>query len=304
MYDIIVIGGANLDLLVKTKSETLKHKEHLDLCYHLGEKILISHLFSFTGGGGTNTAVAFSRLGLKTAFIGCLGDDINGKIILDELKKEKVSFLGKIKKGETGHSIILPGRGDRTILVSKGVNNDLNFKNIKLSNLKAKLLYISTLLGESFKTAEKLASFASKKGIKIAFNPSIYLARQASKLFSFLKKVDILILNKEEAEALSKRKEIKDILRILEKSIKPVGIVVITSGNKGIYACQDSKIYIKKIKSINPVDSTGAGDAFASGFAYGIIKNKGIKKAIDYGHKEALSVLSHLGAKNNLLKRL
>lgn len=304
MHDIITVGSANLDVLVKTKSETLKHREHFDLCYHLGEKVLVSRVLSFTGGGGTNTAVAFSRLGLKTAFIGCLGGDVNGKIIMQELKKEKVLFLGKIKKGETGYSIILPGRGDRTILVCKGINDRLKFSDINLTKLKTCWLYISTMLGESFKATEKLASFASKKGIKIAFNPSIYLARQTSELSSFLKKVDILILNREEAEALSKRKEIKDTLRTLEKAIKSAGIVVVTAGNKDIYAINKNKIYVKKIKPIIPVDSTGAGDAFASGFVYGIIRKKSIKKALDYGHKNAISVLSHLGAKNNLLRRL
>ena len=92
MYDIITIGSASIDLFIKTEGEIRKHHDHLDICYHLGNKLLVKDLIFSTGGGGTNTAVAFSRLGLRTAFIGVVGADDNGEIILRELEKERVNF--------------------------------------------------------------------------------------------------------------------------------------------------------------------------------------------------------------------
>jgi len=68
--------------------------------YPVGGKMLIKDLKFDVGGGGTNTAVAFSRLGLKTGCICEFGKDENGRKILDLLKKEKVKFLGKIVGGE------------------------------------------------------------------------------------------------------------------------------------------------------------------------------------------------------------
>ncbi|MEI6850126.1 MAG: PfkB family carbohydrate kinase, partial [archaeon] len=71
-----------------------------------------------------------------------------------------------------------------------------------------------------------------------------------------------------------------------------------------IIASDSLRVFTKQIHPINPVDKTGAGDAFAAGFVYSMIKGKSIQEAMDAGHKEALSVMAYIGAKNNLLKKL
>lgn len=302
MYDIITIGSATLDVFLKTRPELIKHKSHIDIAYPLGSKVLASQINFTTGGGGTNSAVAFSRLGLKTAFIGALGNDTNGSFILNELKKEKVDFLGKIKSEDTGYSIILPEHNNRTILTYKGANDYLSFSDIPFSRINSKWLYVSTMLGKSEKTMFKLIKYAKNKNIKIAANISLYFAKQGiRKLSIFLKDLEILILNKEEALSLSKKANIKESIKEISRYVK---VIVVTDNYNDIHAFSGNKTYIKKIKKIIAVDSTGAGDAFASGFVYGFIKDKPIDTALNYGHKEALSVLRHIGAKNNLLKKL
>ena len=303
MYDIITVGGANIDVFLNTKkSEVLTFNNHKDICYRLGEKLLIDKLILKTGGGGSNTAVAFSRLGLKTAFLGILGKDIYADIIQNELKKEKIDFLGKIKAGNTGYSIILPSHGERTILVFKGVINNFSWKDVPQNRLKTKWLYLSTLLGTGLKTIEKLAVYAKKNNIKVALNTSSYLAKQGlKKLSSFLKNVDVLILNKEEALALTHSNNIKDAIKKISQYVKTI---VVTDGFNPAIAYDDKKLYIKRINPIKPVEKTGAGDAFAAGFVYGIMKSKPIQTCLSYGHKEALAVMRHIGAKNDLLRRL
>ncbi|MBX4196795.1 carbohydrate kinase family protein [Candidatus Pacearchaeota archaeon] len=297
MYDIITLGSASLDVFVKTKEEIRKHKSHTDLCYHLGEKILVNKLSFNTGGGGTNTAVAFSRLGLKTGYMGVVGHDVQGIIILHELKKEKVDFLGSMKKGNTGYSIILPSDTDRAILSYKGVNNEFSIHDAHYK--LAKWLYVNTMLGTSFSTAQ--AIMKKHKG-KVAANISLYLAKEGlKKLSSFLRRLDILVLNKEEAYALTKKKTIHDALQTL--STHTAGIIVITDGFHSLHA-YDGKYWVKKVKRIKPVDSTGAGDAFGAGFVYGIMKGKSLMKSLEHGSEEAHSVLLHVGAKNNLLRKL
>jgi len=305
MYDIITLGSANIDIFVKTKinPEIRKHENHTDIAYHLGEKILIEDLEITTGGGGTNTAVAFSRLGLKTAFIGALGEDAHGKHILSELEKEKVDFLGKTKPGNTGLSVILPSARERTILAYKGINNYLKIKDIKLTKIKTKWLYVSSMLGQSQHTAEKIIHLANKRGIKIALNFSLYLAKQGTgNLSHILSVADLIIMNKEEARALTKKNNITDIFKEIYDYTN--AIVVITSSSGDIFASDSLKIYVKKIHPINPIDKTGAGDAFASGFIYGLMKKQDVDYALNCGHKEALSILQHIGAKNNLLRKL
>ena len=305
MYDIITLGSANVDLFVKTKTkpEIRKHLAHEDIAYHLGEKILIEDLEITTGGGATNAAVAFARLGLKTGCICALGKDIYGKHILSELEKEKVTFMGKSKEGRTGLSIILPSAKDRTILAYKGVNNNLHVNDINLERIKTKWLYVSSMLGQSHETAEKIVHLTKKKGAKVALNFSLYLAQQGlDNLSHLLSSADVIILNKEEAQALTKKYFIKDIFSKLYEHTN--AIIAITSGSGDIYASDGLRGYVKKIHPINPVDTTGAGDAFASGFIYSVMKNPSIHYALDCGHKEALSVMGQIGAKNNLLKKL
>lgn len=303
MYDIITLGSASMDVLVKTKEEKANHNSYFNLAYHLGDKVLIDKLFFSTGGSGTNTAVAFSRLGLKTAFIGVVGTDSNGSAILDELKNENVDFLGNIKSGNSGFSVVLTQGKDRTILVHKGVNNDLSLHDIRLNLFNSSWLYVSTMLEKSSETTKKLISIAKKRNMKIATNLSIYLAKLGLKKLKFiLESSDILILNKEEAKALTKKQSISEMIHSIATYCK--GIIVITDGVNPIHAYHWKKNYTKKITPVKAIDSTGAGDAFASGFVYGIIKEKDLETSLEYGCKESLSVLKEPGAKNTLLKKL
>jgi len=306
MFDIITIGSATIDVFVKTKNELRKHEltghNHTDVCYHLGEKLLVDDLEFNSGGGGTNTAVAFSRLGLKTGYIGVLGHDSYAETIVKELKNENVEFLGKIKQGKTGFSVILPAPHDRVVLSYKGVNNELSWNDLHIP-LETKWLYISSMLGKGFNTIEKLSSWAKRNGINIALNISQYLANQGlPKLKRIISNADIFILNKEEASALTGKKHVKEMIEALNNHIN--GITVITDGTKAIHALSGGMHYMKEVNEVKVVDSTGAGDAFASGFVYGIIEGKGVEKALDYGCREAKSVLSSIGAKNILLRHL
>ena len=303
MYDIITIGSATLDIFIKTAGEIRKHESHLDLCYHLGNKLLVSDIIFSSGGGGTNTAVAFSRLGLKTAFLGVVGADEQGELILRELESENVEFIGKVKREKTGMSIILPGKEDRTILSYKGANNYLDSADIPHEILKTKAIYISTMLGKSLHTIQNISFLAKKKKILIALNISEYLAKKGLKALSkLLEKTDVVILNREEASVLTKKKKAGDALIAISNYCP--GIIVITDSFKPIHAYYDGNTYKKIIKKVIPIDKTGAGDAFASGFVYGFLLGKEIETCLEYGHLESIAVMKHIGAKNNLLRSL
>lgn len=301
-FDIVTIGSATVDVFVKADTEVRKHEHHVDLCYHLGEKLLIEDVFTATGGGGTNTAVAFSRLGLKTGWIGAVGDDLNGKLVLGDLGSEKIEFLGKLKKGKTGFSVILLGKEDRTVLAFKGINNSLNMKDIATS-IDSKWIYCSSMMGESKKTQEKIVGSARDKRTRIAANISLYEAKLGIKnLLGFLKNLDILVLNKEEAEALTGKKQMEEILKEIRKA--GVGIVVVTDGPNPIYVFDGDEIIIEKVKKVKAINMTGAGDAFAAAFVYGIMNGKDIKTSINYGLKESKAVILGMGAKQGLLRML
>jgi len=297
-FDVICFGSAVVDVFVDTDVAGKNNS----ISYPVGGKILIKELKFDIGGGGTNTAVAFSRLGFKTGCICKVGNDGNGEKILELLKKEKVNFLGEAEKNsKSGYSIILDSKGgDRTILTYKGANDEISQKDIK--KFKTKWLYLSSLLGQSFETQKKLANVLKKKGVRIAFNPSSYLIKNKN-LDSLLKITDVLVLNKEEAEMLvaknsDKRKN--DLLKSLYNLTN--GIVVITDKDKLIECYDGNKKFFLKPNKVKVVERTGAGDAFASGFVAGRMAEKGVKECLKLGLRESESVIRHFGAKNNLLK--
>ncbi|MFH1365747.1 MAG: carbohydrate kinase family protein [archaeon] len=293
-FDVVSFGSAVIDVFIGT--DVCEEKNFIS--YPIGGKILIKDLKFDIGGGGTNTAVAFSRLGFKTGCICKVGHDENGRKIREALGKEKISFLGKsIERELTGYSIILDSKGgDRTILTYKGANDKIKFEDIV--SFKTKWLYFSSLLGTSFETQKKLASIMKKRGTKIAFNPSSYLIKNKN-IFPILKMTDVLILNKEEAEMLLRHKE-KDLLKGLYNLTG--GIVVITDKDKLITCYDGEKKYSLKPNNVKVVERTGAGDAFASGFVAGRIVKKSIKECLKLGLRESESVIRYFGAKNNLLR--
>lgn len=293
-FDVVCFGSAVVDAFVKTHFKEDSNK----IMIPFGCKMLMKDLYFEVGGGGTNTSVAFSRLGLKTGYIGKVGNDKYGEQILDLLKKEKITFLGNKVKGETnGFSVVLISKKlNRSILTYKGINNEIGNRDVK--KFQTNFLYLSSLMEKSLKTQISLSKKLKKKGTKIAFNPSEYLIKEAN-LKDFLKLCDILIVNKEEAELLTKK---KNKLKGLSE-IGP-GIVVITDERRRVY-CYDSKT--GKTYSIDPpklkiVEKTGAGDAFSAGFVAGLIKKKPIEYCLKLGVREAGAVIKHIGAKNNLLK--
>lgn len=292
-FDIVTFGSAVVDTFVKTRFQ--EEKGHIIVPY--GCKMLIDKLFFEIGGGGTNTAVAFSRLGLKTGYIGKFGNDSTGEEISKLLKKEKIEFLGKKAQGQTtGFSVVLMTKEHhRSILTYKGINNEIDLKDIKPFNTK--WIYLSSLMEKSFKTQLGLAKKLKKKGVKIAFNPSEYQIQRIN-LKPLLKLVDVLILNKFEAGLITKKKnKLKEIYNL------GPNVVVITDERNKVYCFDGEKTFKIKPPKVKVVDKTGAGDAFASGFVSGMVKNKSIQDCLKIGVKEATSVVKHLGAKNDLIKQ-
>jgi ribokinase len=306
------VGSNTLDVFVETDAQLVKvliHDEEDNikkepcLVYPLGAKMLITDLHFEIGGGGTNTAVSFSRLGLKTGYIGKIGHDNSGIQVFNLLHKENVEFLGSFGE-KTGYSVILDAKvDDRTILTFKGCNDEFSYSEIDKKKLKTKWFYFSSMTNSSFQVLNDIAKFAAKNNMRISFNPSRYLVvKGASYLKNVFKNTNVLIVNKEEGEILSKKLLIDEVLIYLKKYIKDY--VIITDGRNGCW-CYDGKtvIHAKPRKNLKIVETTGAGDAFASAFTSGLIYGKNMKTCLKMGMIQAESVIQHRGAKNILLSK-
>ncbi len=311
MYDIITFGSATLDVFMSSRKlkvvESEKFITKKGLCVPLGSKMHMDSVFFAMGGCGTNTAVTFARQGLKVAYLGQIGKDYPGQGVKDELTSQGVSLelLKEVDKWPTAFSVIisLPEVG-RSILEKLGACHQLTKEDIPFENIKTKWFYVAPLSGESYKVFEPIINFASQNKIKIAVNPGkTQLEKDLETLRKLLNKIDILIVNQEEAARLTGLdfKKEKEIFQKLDEWVE--GIVAMTKGPKGVTVSDGKDLYSAGIPESGLVDRTGAGDAFGSTFVAGYIAKEDIAHAIQLATANATAVLQELGATKGLLKK-
>jgi len=311
-YDVITLGSATQDVFMTSSDFQVVENEKFiakkGLCVPLGSKMKMDDTSFAMGGCGTNAAVTFSRQGLKVAYLGLIGKDCFGQTVKHELSAQGVSpdLLIETDKCSTAFSVILslPKTG-RSILKKLGACHEMTDADFDFDKIKTKWIYAGSLSGESYKSLDKLFEFAKKNKIKMAISPvgQSQLTKGLEKTRGLLDKIDILILNQEEAARLAQidfKKE-DDIFRRLDELVN--GIVVMTKGPQGVVVSDGEYHYSAGIPESGIVDRTGAGDAFASAFLAGYIEKQDIVHAIQLATANATSVLQKMGAVNGLLKK-
>lgn len=298
-FDVISIGSATIDIFVKSKDFTYDQNF---LSLKASSKNEINQSLICSGGGGTNSSVAFSRLGLKSACISLMGNSYLNNYIFDDLKKYNVfeKFICIDKSATTDFSIILVAAdGSRCILSNRG-KNCLQEKNIKWSQIKkCNWFYISSLEGNT-DLLEKIIGFAKENNTKIALNPGKLELLKPKKLLPLIKLVDFLCLNQEEAEMLIGVSHLDDAFYgQIHKLNLP--IVAITSGRQGAHVLFKQNQFFSPAAQSKPIDETGAGDSFGAAFVSALIHQKSPQEALYWAITNSASVVSQLGAKPGLL---
>lgn len=320
-FNVVTVGGATRDItfyteegkLIKNPKDPLRQKL---IAFEYGAKIGIWEAFFTFGGGAANTAVCFSRLGLKTATILRVGHDEDGRAIIENLKRNKIDtrFVQIDKKAKTGFSFIVtfgPAR-EHTAFLYRGANNELRITNYDLQRLKTDWFYVASLSGKWWRA---VMDFVTSTKSRLAWNPGArQLVAGLTGLKKYLKKTEIFLVNKDEAIelvlSLPKYKKAsvgwlnkpENLFRILCKYCSK--ILIITDGARGAYAYDGQKIYYQKALSKKVIDTTGAGDSFCSSFVAGQILYHGdIKKSLKLGAINSAYNLTMVGAQEPLLTR-
>jgi len=302
MFDLITIGDATLDtFLVLDEHDArcqIDKKEKL-LCIHYAEKTFIDQAVQSVGGNASNIAVGATKLGLKTAMVTELGDDINGHIIAYELEHSGVDpMFIKICKGQmTRYSIILNYETERTVL-SSTVKRTYTFPKLK----KTDWIYY-TSMGKGFENIQDklIKHLTTHPDTRLALNPGSYQLRHGiKKIRQILPHTDLLFINKEEGQELvGKPVEKTELFHLLHK--KGVKIVVMTDSTNGSFVSDREKEWYMPIYPVKTIAKTGAGDAYASGFLSAIHHGLSIPDAMCWGTANASGVIQEFGAQNGLL---
>ncbi len=320
MYDVITIGSATRDVFLTSHALHTEAAPEamgtLEACVPFGAKITVDDIHFDTGGGATNNAVTFARLGrLKTAALTRIGRDQNGRDIVMVLKRERVDvrFVQETDRAATAYATILsPGHGigERTILVYRGASTSIERTRIPWRKLRARWFYLSSLSGDLTLLRAILAQ-AEKIGARVVMNPgSAELQLPAFK--SLIKKLSFLIVNRDEAAALTGG-ALADTKQLLRELGSLASTAIMTDGAGGAYAVmRKEKSAIRNQKSVGyfvpsvghaPKNITGAGDAFGSGFLTGFVRSEeNFEHALRVGAINADSVVQHVGAKVGILK--
>ena len=264
----------------------------------VGETILGDNYNIGPGGKGCNQAIAISRLGGKVNFISKLGNDDYGKLAIENLKKDNIDISNIVisdnhKTGVAGIHVD-KNTGKNAITVVRGAPESLKIKEINIDIIKQSQIFLTQLEIPLEVTLHCLKE-AKKNGLINILNP----APACSLNNDFFDLIDYFTPNETEAEFYTGIKinnendAKKSAKKLLELGIKKV---VITLGEKGLFYSDGKEEISIKATPDKAIDTTGAGDAFNGGLAFGLSQKKSIRSCLELANKVAGLSTTKLGA--------
>ncbi|MCE7742432.1 MAG: carbohydrate kinase family protein [Candidatus Heimdallarchaeota archaeon] len=288
-FDLVSLGSCTMDMifsvddLMKMELTGKNQAEKKYIAIEYSSKLNVKNVKFFPGGSAANVACNLANIGFKSAFIGGVGDDMNGNACLEDMKNHKVDVTGvKIFKEEsTAISIILitPWGKDRSILAYKGANNLFTQEDIVEDMLLSTKCFVWTSLtsDNGIGAIEKCIKLTKSTGGLIVGAPSISIIKnRLEDTTNLMKNSEIASMNEEELMALTGEKNILKGMKVLFGW--GIRIVNITFGKEGQWL-SDGKTLIKtRAPKTFLEDTTGAGDATLSGIIYGVLKKKSLQE--------------------------
>lgn len=304
MSRIVSIGSALQDVYLIDHDDFGTNTRGFFNQLELGSKVDIDKIFFSTGGGATNAATTFARNGHESIFMGCIANDSAGHAIIEMLDSEGIdaSYVSYTDKFHTGYSVVLLSpTGERTILTCRGAsaNFDLLDPN-DLDNIYPDWLYVTTVRG-NMDLLDQLFTKAKSLNTKIMFNPGNLELQHTRKLIGLLSDTDVLLLNKTEAKQIVPGSTLNELVNRLKSYVPNV---IITDGNQGAIATDGSHVYrIGIYEDVKVKDSTGAGDAFGSGFLAAYANNQDFVTALTFASANSTSVVQQIGSKAGIINQ-
>lgn len=289
-FDVIGFGALNVDKLYKVNMIAREEEEGFVIDFK-----------EAPGGSAANTVVGLARLELKTGYIGKLAEDREGELLLNDFRKENVDTRGIIisKKDRSGVVMgYVDGKGERALYVDPGVNDWLEFKEIKLDYAAdTEFLHLTSFVGEKpFEAQKRLMNQLSD--VKISFDPgALYARKSLTSLKPIIKRTFVMLPNENEIRLLT-GKDYEGGSKTLIK--EGVDVVAVKLGEKGCYVTDGKERHLVEPYEKKVVDTTGAGDAFCAGFLYSLIKRRDLYECGKLGNFVAACCISKMGARTGL----
>lgn len=292
VFDVVGFGALNLDELY-TVERLLSDDE--------GQIITAG---AYPGGSAANTIYALAKLGLRAGFLGAVGDDEAGKILLESFESVGVDTSRIVikAKAKTGRALgFIDAQGNRTLYIEPGANSLLCQPDIDLAYAsRARLVHLTSFVDRKQLALQRELVRSLPARCSVSFAPGALLARRSLRVLRpIFKRTHVLFVNRRELELLTSTDDLASgTQRLLEAG---PAIVVVTLGAEGSYVTDGTHAHRLEALCLNRiVDTTGAGDAFAAGFLYGLIQKKKLAECARLGVQMARCALTKVGARSGL----
>jgi len=277
-YDVLVIGELNVDLILN----------RIDSFPEMGKEKLAGQMNLTLGSSSAIFASNLSSLGAKVAFLGKLGDDVFGDLVISSLKSKKVNtgFIIRSSSVNTGATIVLNYDEDRAMITHPGAMEHLTLQDIKKTYLQqARHLHVSSYFLQPGIKKDIITIFKRAKtlGLTTSFDPQWDPHEKWDlDLQQVLPVVDVLLPNEQELIHLTGK---TDLASALEAVAFSSNMVIIKRGNKGSLCFRQGKqIQQEPFLNQQVVDAIGAGDSFNAGFIFKFIQKRPVEECLVFGN--------------------
>jgi len=291
-FDAVGFGALNVDKLFKVNKIASAEEESF-----------VTGFEEACGGSAANTVVGLARLGCKVGFIGKVADDGEGKMLLEDFRREGVDTNGIIvaRHGRSGTAMgFVDRKGERALYVDPGVNDTIEFDEVNKEYVfQTRFLHLTSFVGEkSFQTQKKLVKILSDN-VKVSLDiGELYATKGLKALEPILNKTFAVMPNAKELEILTEKADYEIGAETLRE--KGVKIVAVKLGSKGCYVTDGKENHLIEAFKVKVVDTTGAGDAFCAGFLYGLISGKSLYECGRISNFVASRCIMKMGARAGL----
>jgi adenosine kinase len=312
-YDVLAIGNAIFDVFAQTDESFLSghgmtkggmtlidEARALSIYNDMGPAIQVS------GGSAANTIVGIANFGARAAYVGKVRDDQIGGLYTHDIRAAGVAFETRAASGgpATGCSYILvTPDGERTMNTYLGAAQDLTPADIDAAQIASSgIIYLEGYLWdpksakEAFVKASTIAHDAGRQ-VALTLSDSFCVDRYRGEFLDLMKNgtVDLIFANEAELHSLYQTSDFDTALKQLGADTK---LGVVTRSEKGcVVVSNDGVVAVPAFPIQKLVDTTGAGDLFAAGFLFGLVRNAGHENSGRLGALAAAEVIQHIGAR-------
>src|SRR6202140_335033 len=312
-YDVLGIGNAIFDVLVQTDESFLSQHGMIKGGMALIDEARAASIYEdmgpaveMSGGSAANTIVGVANLGARAAYVGKVRDDRIGRLYTHDIRAAGVAFetMPASDGPATGCSYILvTPDGERTMNTYLGAAQELGPDDIDAEQIAASsVVYLEGYLWDpksakdAFVKASTIAHQAGRQ-VALTLSDSFCVDRYRGEFFDLMRNgtVDLVFANEAELHSLYQTSDFDTALAQLRVDAK---LGVVTRSEKGcVVASKDGVTAVPAFPIEKMVDTTGAGDLFAAGFLFGLVRIAGHQNAGRLGALAAAEVIQHVGAR-------